>query len=99
MSRAAPNPFVGQWQCGRCDRTFSRHFSRCAYCPTGDVVEDDWLRVMHELLIAEDKTPWAVEERPINQATVQPPAESAGQPKKERKWQRTIVRRADDARL
>lgn len=27
------SPFVGQWQCPTCGRTFGRHFTQCGYCP------------------------------------------------------------------
>ncbi|UOF79489.1 zinc-ribbon containing domain [Caudoviricetes sp.] len=95
MSKSNLSPFIGQWRCPSCGRTFGRQFKLCAYCPTGDPIEDDWRGVVHEQLIVENKAPWAV----VEQAVAQPPGESVGQLKKERKWRRTIVRRADHARL
>jgi predicted ATP-dependent serine protease len=63
MRRRIDNPFEGQWQCSTCGRTFGRHFKRCAYCPTGDVIEDSWRDLVRKLLAAEGKAPWATEGR------------------------------------
>jgi hypothetical protein len=81
------NPFEGQWRCKICGRTFSRLFSRCAYCPIDDAVEDDWRCLMHEQLKTEGKAPWAIEGRKAKRVDAQPPADEAlGDKKEHRKW-------------
>jgi hypothetical protein len=78
------NPCAGQWQCKTCSRTFSRLFSACAYCPTGDAVVDDWRCLAYELAVSEGKVPWAVEGRAVERANAKPPSEVLGKLRKRR---------------
>lgn len=78
------SPFIGQWQCQTCNRTFGRCFKRCAYCQTGDAIEDDWLRLMRQQTAV--KAPWATEGRVTQWVGAQPPASEVLGNKEERKW-------------
>lgn len=92
QTRAA-NPFAGQWQCQTCNRTFGRCFTRCAYCPTGDAIEDDWLGLTLQRTKAE--APWAVEGRIVKRVDARPPTAEVPDNKEERKWRNSkMIRRS-----
>lgn len=87
------SPFVGQWQCQTCNRTFGRCFKQCAYCQTGDAIEDDWLRLMRQQAATE--APWAAEGRILKRVAVRPPGLEVPDNKEERKWRNSkMIRRS-----